>query len=267
LFFANDATAEIPVKSGTENTMSDASESFTNGLYTIEPIEFIVEDDGTMTIGAQGTGEYQWVIFDNFQLTYYGPANNEIIEEEEGDIEVEIGKEGYITYGNLRKGFSIPNGLTAYAVKVSGNGKGVILTEVTEVAVCEAVVLKGQPGTYTLPVIDKAEKNECNELLPSDGNLQGNNSTIFAMKIDNENGIGFYKVDLYVPVPAHRGYLVYSNPAGREFLGFLEDPTGISAILNGNGQTNEKVYNLNGQRVAIPSKGLYILNGKKVLVK
>ena len=32
--------------------------------------------------------------------------------------------------------------------------------------------------------------------------------------------------------------------------------------------TNEKsVYNLSGQRVANPTKGLYIVNGKKVIIK
>jgi hypothetical protein len=29
----------------------------------------------------------------------------------------------------------------------------------------------------------------------------------------------------------------------------------------------ENVYNLNGQRVAQPNKGLYIVNGKKVVIK
>lgn len=73
VFFANGVTAEVPVKTGEENNMANASESFTNGLYTIEPIEFIVGDDGKIEVGVTTTGEHQWVIFDNFQLTYYGP--------------------------------------------------------------------------------------------------------------------------------------------------------------------------------------------------
>jgi hypothetical protein len=32
--------------------------------------------------------------------------------------------------------------------------------------------------------------------------------------------------------------------------------------------TNDKaIYNLNGQRVAQPTKGMYIINGNKVIVK
>ena len=42
--------------------------------------------------------------------------------------------------------------------------------------------------------------------------------------------------------------------------------TGIESISNGM-STNDSYYNLNGQRVETPRKGLYILNNKKVVVK
>ncbi len=72
VFFIGDKTAEIPAKTGEENSMSDASGSFTNGLYTIDAIEY--EFDGEeLTIGVKNeTAENQWIIFDNFRLTYYG---------------------------------------------------------------------------------------------------------------------------------------------------------------------------------------------------
>ena len=46
------------------------------------------------------------------------------------------------------------------------------------------------------------------------------------------------------------------------------ETTGISSIENGQWTIdNSEVYNLNGQRVAQPTKGLYIVNGKKIIVK
>ena len=42
--------------------------------------------------------------------------------------------------------------------------------------------------------------------------------------------------------------------------------TGIESISNGL-STSDSYYNLNGQRVETPRKGLYILNNKKVVVK
>ena len=71
MFFANDKEAQVPVKTGSENSMTDASHSFTQGLYTIEPIEFTVFEDGQLTIGVKNNGNtHQWVIWDNFQITY-----------------------------------------------------------------------------------------------------------------------------------------------------------------------------------------------------
>ena len=62
-----------------------------------------------------------------------------------------------------------------------------------------------------------------------------------------------------------------SSPARYFSLTDTEDgeTTGISAALNDKGQmTNDKVvYNLNGQRVAQPAKGMYIVNGRKVIIK
>ena len=79
VFFANDKNAIFPLKTGTENSMSDASKSFTNGLYTIEPIIFEVGDDGTITLGAKLENNTSlWCIWDNFVLKYYGPDATEL---------------------------------------------------------------------------------------------------------------------------------------------------------------------------------------------
>ena len=73
VFFINDQTTVFPVKEGTENSMSDASNSFTEGLYTIEPMEVTVED-GIITLGVKNeTNTTIWCIWDNFRLTYLGP--------------------------------------------------------------------------------------------------------------------------------------------------------------------------------------------------
>jgi hypothetical protein len=52
--------------------MSSASEAFTNGEYTIDPINFEVSDDGMIYIGVTASTNTQWVIWDNFRLTYFG---------------------------------------------------------------------------------------------------------------------------------------------------------------------------------------------------
>ena len=68
-----------------------------------------------------------------------------------------------------------------------------------------------------------------------------------------------------------RAYLTYTGGSPAPALNFVIDgeTTGI-AHINADGQMNLEegaVYNLNGQRVANPTKGLYIVNGKKTIIK
>jgi hypothetical protein len=78
-------------------------------------------------------------------------------------------------------------------------------------------------------------------------------------------GIDFDKCILYVPIGSKTAY---ENAEGwNQFKHIVEyDPTGIRDIRQpSNGQ--DVYYNLQGQRVTNPTKGLYIKNGQKVVVK
>ena len=74
VFYLNDQTSAFPLKTGAENSMSDASVSFTAGKYQAEPIYLKLEADGELTVGAKLENNTNlWCIWDNFVLTYYGP--------------------------------------------------------------------------------------------------------------------------------------------------------------------------------------------------
>ena len=45
------------------------------------------------------------------------------------------------------------------------------------------------------------------------------------------------------------------------------DPTGISDVMATTNPSSEAVYDLSGRRVTSPQKGIYIINGKKVIIK
>ena len=122
VFFANDEKQEFGPLTGTENNMTQASESFTSGNYQLQSITVIVEEDGTLTIGVQGTAKNQWVIWDNFQLFYYGvggeptTAINEVNEKaepaarnsfEDGAV---YNLRGQKMEGTLKPGLYIKNG-------------------------------------------------------------------------------------------------------------------------------------------------------------
>ncbi len=85
-FFIGDATGLVPERTGTENSMTEAGNSFEQGLYTIEPIMFLLNEDGQFTVGiTNGENLHQWVIWDNFKLTYFGmPVDDPVLEAPEG---------------------------------------------------------------------------------------------------------------------------------------------------------------------------------------
>ena len=82
------------------------------------------------------------------------------------------------------------------------------------------------------------------------------------------NGVNFYWVNgTAATVKPFRAYLTASAVAARTLYLDLDNLTGIDAAIVANEAENGEVYNLAGQRVAQPQKGLYIVNGKKVIVK
>ena len=85
--------------------------------------------------------------------------------------------------------------------------------------------------------------------------------------VSNNN---LYLVDSDVTIKGTRAYFTVAASAKARVLSmtFDGDATGIATIgADGVNVETGVIYNLNGQRVAAPQKGIYIVNGKKVLFK
>lgn len=183
------------------------------------------------------------------------------VPEQVGEkVDFTVGSAGWNTFSSNR-GVSLG---TAKGYVGKYNGSTVELTPVTEVPAYQAVLIEGT-GDYSFTVIPSATAITDNDLLISDGDVLGDGS-IFALAKKNDV-VGFYKVATGVAVPAGKAYLKIPA-ASRDFVGFDfgGETTGIekaSVAID----ANAPVYNLNGQRVAQPTRGLYIVNGKKVIIK
>ncbi|MBR4920090.1 MAG: leucine-rich repeat protein [Prevotella sp.] len=80
-------------------------------------------------------------------------------------------------------------------------------------------------------------------------------------------GLGFYKVGNGTTIPAGKAYLKIEKSAGSNFYGIDPDDN-TTAIKNMKiGKDSNVYYDLSGRRVLYPKKGLYIMNGKKVIIK
>lgn len=191
---------------------------------------------------------------------------------------VSIGSTGWATlYTPCALDFSGVSGLKAYTATCSESV--VTLTEVSNVPAGTGIVLKGTPNTnYDIPVTGSSSTAK--------GHLTGAFLTATSFNAYSASDPAY---TLYVLTPVNEGANVKFNPvtsgsiaAGKAFLKinggasalsrslnvvFADETTGISQIENGGLKVEDSVYNLGGQRVAQTKKGLYIVNGKKVIIK
>ena len=73
------------------------------------------------------------------------------------------------------------------------------------------------------------------------------------------------------PFPVHKAYLKLKGGAGAKLILHFDDDGTTTAIEEVAAEeaaaSTETLYNLNGQRVSNPQKGIYIRQGKKLVVK
>lgn len=163
--------------------------------------------------------------------------------------------------------------ITAYTA-VAG-GTSVALTPIEGgVPANTGVVLKANGGASALvPVAATTATLETNEMMPNVARAQvslaGSDGKTNYILSNEAAGVGFYlAAETGAYLPAHRAYLSTTTTGNAPFLGFDgEGTTGIQSITPALSQGEGVYYDLSGRRVAQPTKGIFILNGKKVVVK
>ena len=167
----------------------------------------------------------------------------------------------------------------AYYIETTNNGAAQLTatgSEGTEIPANTAVVLVNEDADASTilnmtdgltPVISESKNLLKGTLVPMSLDL-GDETPNYSLGTVNGN-IGFYKFDKYgattITLGANKAYL--SVPAASGVKGFtfdFDDATGIVSPLT---ETEEgaAIYNLAGQRISKPLKGINIINGKKVL--
>lgn len=174
-----------------------------------------------------------------------------------------ISAAGYATYCSpYALDFSAVTGLKAYIA--TQDGDSIKFVRVNSVPAGTGVLLKGE-GEYNINVVASAEAVEGNLFVGvlADTKVAAGNFVL----MNGNDGVGFYKTTKEFTVGANTAYLEGAAGGARMFIGFDENTTTTAINAVAAEQMNGEVYNLKGQRVAQPSKGLYIVNGKKVVLK
>lgn len=173
--------------------------------------------------------------------------------------------EYWATCYNSKTSFTAGDNTTVFQAALSGDQ--LTLTEVPnrEIPAGKAVILKSSAATITLTPATTTQTLDGNQLQGTTAEMTGAAGNIYVLN-KGTNGVGFYKLRASGTIGANKAYLTYSGSAGaREFFLF-DEATGIEMPTVEDVNADAVVYDLQGRRVQNPTKGLYIVNGKKVFI-
>ena len=168
--------------------------------------------------------------------------------------------------------YQAPEGTKVY--KVNDDGIFITTTEIEDRIVTkgQGVVLKSlTSGNIVMTKVASGSSDDYSgNSLTGTGVAITNPGNAYGLNYKPSSGVGFYKLSSTGTIGANKAYLVSDNAAARAFFAFDTDATtGIDKVnaLDSEKKVKVKAFDLQGRRVAKPAKGLYIVNGKKVIMK
>ena len=163
-------------------------------------------------------------------------------------------------------------GIKAYIAKADGT-TGVSFTQVEKVPANTGVLLYKDGGTTEeIPVLTGAAEDVTgNVFKPGTGAaVASEDGNLHNYILNNVGGVvGFYRANGQT-VGTNRAYIqIDGSTLVKGFIALpgSDEETGIETMRDGENEKMSAIFDLSGRRVAKPAKGLYIVNGKKVLVK
>ena len=234
---AEDGYAFVGWKHGTDADFcsTEASYTFTTNSNNAGTYTAYFEESTDIVVTANPAGDAYWATFYAENGNYQAPEETEV-------------------YTVTLSGTTLTTNKIADGIVKSGQG----------------VVLKATKGNLTMTKTETESTGDFNS-----NSLRGTteektkaelgDGTIYVLN-GNEKGAGFYKLAENGKLPANKAYLKYSGANAREFFLF-DEATAISAPLVNSEEVNSEVYDLQGRRVKNAAKGVYIVNGRKVVIK
>jgi uncharacterized protein YjdB len=236
--------------------------------------ETITTTVGTMNIsGTEWNGVASELVITNSATSSNDARVNMLEVTYVQVIKTTIGSTGWSTFcSDKALDFT---GLDVKAYMVTGvNG-----TKVEKLAVNETVpantplLLNGvAAAAYSIPVVESSETSTAdNKLVAGTGEDVSAEPGFAKYVMVASEGKAVFKKIVRVPatVPVGKAYLKISEEEGTAPMFSIDgddDTTGINSVERG-ALSVEGCYTLDGRRVENPTKGLYIVNGKKVIIK
>lgn len=237
------------------------SKIFATLSYTTQTVEFTLDKETDLIINGANAGTEktnQSEDFDYVVIKTSLPATET----------VSVSDAGYATYAT-KYNIEVPesNDVKVMTVKVNAEGTAVELKEVAAGKVIPAntgILVKAAKGDYNFVVTSDEGATLDNDLVAATTDKPSDGAKYFALtKIGDK--VGFALVANGVVIPAGKAYLEVPAGTSAKFFGLDGEATGINSVKTA--KADGAYYTLEGVKTTKPVKGLYIHNGKKIVVK
>lgn len=184
------------------------------------------------------------------------------------NIDVKVSSAEYATLF-YDKNLTVPTGVTAYKAAVSGSN--IVLTDIGDLIPANTgVILKGDAGKYNFmtTTADASGVDVSGNILTGVTSATAvSANTVYTLGQDN---LGVVGLRLFSGTEV-RAYCAYATSiaGARDFYNFSfeDETTGVNEVIGKKEEARGDFFDLQGRKIAQPTKGLYIMNGKKVIVK
>lgn len=221
--------------------------SFPEGSY-------FVGDNNVSTTNVLSYSQYGFVK----ELSVYIPL-----------VTVSVSDAGYATYATTNN-VVVPSdeNVKVMTVKVNAEGTAIELNEVkagTVIPAGRGILVKAPAGNCDFVVTsDKGTELANNDLVAATSDVTSDGTKYFALTKIGEK-VGFALVANGVVIPAGKAYLEVAAGTAAKFFSLDGEATGINSVKTA--KADGAYYTLEGVKTTKPVKGLYIHNGKKIVVK
>lgn len=182
---------------------------------------------------------------------------------------VSVSEAGFATYATTNN-VVVPEdeNVKVMTVKVNAEGTAIELNKVAANTVIPAntgILVKAPAGNCDFVVTsDKGTELTSNNLVAATTDVPSDGAKYFALtKIGDK--VGFALVENGVVIPAGKAYLEVAKATAAKFFSLDGEATGINSVKTA--KADGAYYTLEGVKTTKPVKGLYIHNGKKIVVK
>lgn len=247
----------------------DNWDSLNEDLFKIRLKAFDTVETGEFKLSINEV-KFTYPVEEGEEITTYSMPFDDVPLNYQIGLDYEIGPTGYGTFCWPKAlDFSGITGENFQAnIGVGLNGATFMaLSPVKKVPAATPLVIKGKPGVYSLSTTKGDTDDVSANILSgtSTGTLKvEEGKDIYALASKTE-GVGFYRCMPDVVIPQYKAYFAPEASAVDAFL--FEETTGINKATVATSDAAD-IYTISGVKVSnATQKGVYIVNGKKVVVK